>query len=352
MLPEFIAKHGDELIARAREKVATRAFPRSTQAELGYGVPLFLTQLAAILRDSSISESAMMATAAKHGGEMLRAGFTIGQVVHDYGDVCECLTDLVIELRSAMAPSEFRTLNRCLDEAIGAAVTEFLRLREHSLSEGEMERFAALAHEQRNLLSAAMVAFQVLRGGHGRIGGKTGAVLGRALIDLRELLNRSLAEVRLSSGAQHRARIVLSEFIRDMEDTAALEATARGVQLTVAAVPGRVAVDADRLLLTSAVSNLLSNAFKFSRSRGHVLLRTVAKAGKIRIEVEDECGGLPAGLTEHLFRPFERRGTDRTGLGLGLVISRQGVQANGGTLDVRNLPGKGCVFSINLPISA
>jgi len=352
MLPEFIAEHCDELIARAREKVAKRAFPRSTPAELGYGVPLFLTQLEAILRNSSIDESPMMDTAAKHGGEMLRAGFTIGQVVHDYGDVCECLADLAMELGSPMAPGEFRTLNRCLDEAIGAAVTEFLRQREHSLSEGEMERFAALAHEQRNLLSVAMVAFQVLRGGHGRISGRTGAVLGRALIGLRELSNRSLAEVRLSTGAQHRARIVLSEFIRDMEATAALEATARGVQLTVATVPGRVAVDADRLLLSSAVSNLLSNAFKFSRTKGHVLLRTVAEAGKIRIEVEDECGGLPAGLPEQLFRPFERRGTDRTGLGLGLAISRQGVQANGGTLDVRNLPGKGCVFSIDLPMAA
>src|SRR5882724_8960618 len=254
MLPEFIAEHGDELITRAREKVAQRAFPRSTPAELGYGVPLFLTQLGAILRDSSISESAMMATAAKHGGEMLRAGFTIGQVVQDYGDVCECLTDLAVEIGSPIASEDFRTLNHCLDEAIGAAVTEFLRLREQSLSVGEMERFAALAHEQRNLLSAAMVAFQVLRIGHVRISGRTGAVLGRALMG--------------------------------------------------------------------------------------------------RIEVEDECGGLPAGLTEQLFLPFERRSADRTGLGLGLAISRQGVQANGGTLDVRNMPGKGCVFSINLPMPA
>jgi len=169
MLPEFIAEHGDDLIARAREKVAQRVFPRSTPAELGYGVPLFLTQLAAILRDSSISESAMMAMATKHGGEMLRAGFTIGQVVHDYGDLFECLAHLAIELGSPMAPGEFRTLNRCLDEAIGAAVTEFLHLRERSLSEAEMKRFAALAHEQRNLLSAAMVAFQVLRSRRGRI---------------------------------------------------------------------------------------------------------------------------------------------------------------------------------------
>lgn len=122
--------------------------------------------------------------------------------------------------------------------------------------------------------------------------------------------------------------------------------------MTVLAPPRGVAVDGDRLELASAVSNLLSNAFKFSHSKGHVQLRAVVAPGDIRIEVEDECGGLPPGLGEDLFRPFERWGTDRTGLGLGLAISRQGIQASGGTLDVRNLPGKGCVFCIHLPMAA
>src|ERR1700682_703907 len=150
---------------------------------------------------------------------------------------------------------------------------------------------------------------------------------------LRETSNRSLAAVRLSTGAQHRARIVLSDFIRDMEATAVLEATARGVHLTVGAVPSKIALDADRLLLASAVSNLLSHAFKFSRPNGRVLLRTVAAGDKIRIEVEDECGGLPPGFPEQGFRPFGRRSTDRTRRGLELASSPEGVRANGGTLD-------------------
>jgi hypothetical protein len=53
-----------------------------------------------------------------------------------------------------------------------------------------------------------------------------------------------------------------------------------------------------------------------------------------------------------MFRPFEQLGAERTGLGLGLPISRRGVEANGGKLYVRNRPGTGCVFTIDLPRAA
>ena len=68
--------------------------------------------------------------------------------------------------------------------------------------------------------------------------------------------------------------------------------------------------------------------------------------------MEDECGGLPPGKAEDLFRPFEQRGADKTGLGLGLSISMKGVRANGGEIRVRNLPGKGCTFTVDLPRAA
>jgi signal transduction histidine kinase len=57
-------------------------------------------------------------------------------------------------------------------------------------------------------------------------------------------------------------------------------------------------------------------------------------------------------FTEEIFRPFAQFSAERTGLGLGLPISRRGVEANGGTLHVRNLPGTGCVFTIDLPRAA
>ena len=83
-----------------------------------------------------------------------------------------------------------------------------------------------------------------------------------------------------------------------------------------------------------------------------VTLRASATPDRVLIEVEDECGGLPDGNVNALFQPFEQRGADRTGLGLGLAISRWGAEANNGRISARNLPGHGCIFIIDLPRAA
>jgi len=54
-------------------------------------------------------------------------------------------------------------------------------------------------------------------------------------------------------------------------------------------------------------------------------------------------------MNDELFRPFEQRSADRTGLGLGLAFSRWGVEANHGRIYARTLPGKGCIFTVDLP---
>ena len=97
------------------------------------------------------------------------------------------------------------------------------------------------------------------------------------------------------------------------------------------------------------VGNLLQNAFKFTRPRTTVTLRVGASTERVLIEVQDQCGGLPTGNVNELFRPFEQRSVDRTGLGLGLAFSRWGAEANDGRIYARNLPDTGCVFTIDLP---
>lgn len=69
------------------------------------------------------------------------------------------------------------------------------------------------------------------------------------------------------------------------------------------------------------------------------------------IEIADECGGLPPGKTDELFLLFAQRSADRTGLGLGLAISRRAVEESGGKIGVRNLPDTGCIFTVDLPRS-
>ena len=355
MLQEFILENRAELIRRSREKVKARSAPRATPEELETGVPLFLTQFSELLAGTRpgavVGTDAISTSATRHGSDMLKRGFTIAQVVHDYGDICQAITELAVDRETQISTPEFHLLNLCLDNAIAEAVTEYSRQREQTLAGAEMERLGFLAHELRNLLSTAAMAFQVLRGGTVGIGGSTGGVLGRSLTGLRDLIDRSLAEVRLASGQALRTRVLVAEFLEDIEVAASLDAKTRKVDFTVTPMEYGVAVEVDRQLLASAVSNLLQNAFKFSRPGGHVSLRARTRGQTLVIEVEDECGGLAPGKVEELFRPFDRRGgEDSSGLGLGLAISRKSVDANGGQIQVQDLPGKGCIFSILLPL--
>jgi signal transduction histidine kinase len=353
MLHEFIAVYREEIIRRCRAKVATRSVPPPTDAEIDHGVPVFLDQLMDALRLGLTSSPEIGQSAVKHGHDLLLQGFTVSQVVHDYGDVCQSITELAVEKNAPIGTDDFRMLNRCLDDAIAGAVTQYGRERNQSTLEREAargsERLGFFAHELRNLVHTAIMAFEVLKTGNVGVAGSTGTVLDRSLMGLRALIGRSLAEVRLTQGVQNREPFLVSEFIQELASAATLEAKARGIRLTVLRVEDGVAIEADRQVLAAAVGNLLQNAFKFTRPHSAVTLRVGASADRVLIEIQDECGGLPGGDANGLFRSFEQRSDDRTGLGLGLAFSRWGVEANNGRISARNLPNSGCVFSVDLP---
>jgi signal transduction histidine kinase len=345
MLHEFVTMNRAEIITRCRARVATRPAPRPTDVELEHGVPLFLDQLADTLRRAPKDNPAIAHSATQHGNELLHGGFTIAQVVRDYGDICQTITELAVEKAAPITTEEFQMLNLCLDDAIAGAVTEYGKLREH---EGT-ERLGRLAHELRNLLNNGCLAYDMLKTGNVGVGGSTGAVLGRSLAGLRALIDRELAEVRLGAGVHHRERVVVRDFIEDVEVAATMDASARGLHFSVTTVANDVVVLADRQILTSMVGNLLQNAFKFTRSGGQVSLRTHATADRVLIDVEDQCGGLPPGKTDDLFHSFQRSGSDQTGLGLGLAICLRGARVNDAQIHVLNQSGTGCVFTVDLP---
>jgi signal transduction histidine kinase len=351
MLHEFLSVNREEIIARTRAKVANRPTPRATEAELENGIPLFLTQLIDMLRSpaTELGAAAMGESAARHGDEMRRMGFTVGQIVHDYGGLCQAITELAVEKSASIESAEFKVLNGCLDDAVAFAVTEFSRQREQSILNQGVEHLGILAHELRNALNTAALAFSALQSGVAGTNGSTSAVVLRSLARMRELLDRSFAEVRLKAGIQKRTHVPVSAIIEEVAIASAVEAAHRGLKFMVAPVATNIVIFADPQILVSALSNLIQNAFKFTLPPGQVSLKTLTTADRVQIEIEDECGGLPPGEVEHLFRLFEQRGADRTGLGLGLAISRQGVEANGGAIRVRDLPGKGCVFTVDLP---
>jgi signal transduction histidine kinase len=316
-------------------------------------VPLFLDQLADALRLGLSTSPEIARSASLHGHDLLRRGFTVSQVVHDYGDVCQSISDLALETHAPVSTADFRLLNGCLDDAIASAVTQYGSDRNQSTIDfgivRDNERLGFFIHELANLIHTATVAFEVVKAGNVGVHGSTGAVLDRSLAGARDLITRTTAEVRLTQGLQHRRPFLVSEFIDELAAAATLTASAKGITLTVMPVEGGVAIDADRQILAAVMTNVLQNAFKFTHPRTAVTLRVGATAERVLIEVEDRCGGLPGGDPDELFRPFEQRNANRTGLGLGLAFSRAATEANDGQLYARNLPGAGCVFVVDLP---
>ncbi len=209
MLHEFLLSNRGELIERCRVKVATRRAPMATPAELEFGIPLFLDQLTAMLpggsraqseaRPSPVShqtpaEAQIGKVAARHGQELLRHDFTIEQVVHDYGDLCQAITQLADEQGAAISVHDFGSLNVRLDNAIAGAVTEFSR--QHAADEtaaaATTRTLSAIAHEMRNLHSTLTVAITAIERGTVGFGGATSGALKSGLARMAKLIDRTI----------------------------------------------------------------------------------------------------------------------------------------------------------------
>jgi len=371
MLHEFLTANRADLIERCRLKVSRRPSPPPTASELEHGIPLFLDQLIMTLQlegeseplqslevsgpaDGNRARSDIATTASEHGADLMRRGFQVDQVVHDYGDLCQAITDLAFEGKVVINVDEFRTLNRCLDNGIAGAVTEFSQQHDRAISDKRddalNERLGSLAHELRNLINNATLAVAAIRKGNVGLGGATGAVLDRSLVSLRNLVDRSIADVRVTAGMPANREVVsVADFIAEVRILAALEAHSKQCTFIATEVDPTLSVAVDRDMLFSAVGNLLQNAFKFTRRGTCVSLSAHSVGDRVHIDVADHCGGLPKNGEETMFAPFVQGSGDRSGLGLGLMICRRSMRANGGNVRARDIPGSGCIFTIDLP---
>ena len=371
LLHDLLTAHRIELIDRCREKAAKRLAPGTAPLGLEHGVPLFLDQIIKTLQIEQTADpmqsrsvsgpagggpstSEVRAAATLHGHELLKGGYSVDQVVHDYGDLCQAITDLAFERHSPIEVDEFRTLNRCLDNGIAHAVTEFASQRDSMMSTQSVlalhEQLGSLAHDLRDLTHTAMLAVAAIKTGNVGLTGATGALLDRSLDGLRRRIDRALAESRASVGLPRAVqKVSMADFVAAIKTSASLDALAAECTLTVAEVEEGLEIQGDRDLLLTAVENLLHNAFKFTKRHTEVSLNVYSAADRVIIDVADHCGGLPPGTHEELFLPFKQGSANRIGVGLGLSICRRNVEANDGVLRVRDVPGSGCVFTIDLP---
>lgn len=223
------------------------------------------------------------------------------------------------------------------------------RARETPVNFDAATRMGFFVHELRNALACVFVAQALIRKSPGDHA--AAALLDRNLLHMKNILDSADSQVRFHKEPHARRRpLDLAEAVRDVAASAGEEARLKDVRLSVRVEP-RLAVNADPEYLVSALSNLLGNAIKFTPRGGTVRVRGLEKGHAVVLEVEDQCGGLPPGKIAELFEPFTQKGTDRSGLGLGLAISRRAVALNGGALAARDIPGKGCVFTITLPLA-
>jgi signal transduction histidine kinase len=351
-LYSVLARRRGEIIGRWKELVQGKIAPGSmSPLELVDSLPQFLDEMTAWLRNAELENKRERRTAAVHGEQRLRLGFSLDAVVREYG----LLRRSVLETAEAagVTPSygELEILFDAIVEGIADAVSEYSRQRDAEQQRQHNEHFAFIAHELRNPLSACTTALELLkRKNLLPADAKPAAVLERGLGRMRETIEHALEVARIGSGITvHREPTRLSKLFEEVELAASTEAEKRSIAMRVR-LQDDDEVWLDERLILSALGNLVRNAVKYSMQGREVELRGRIRCGRALIEVEDSCGGLPPGTVERAFAPFVRFHAQESGFGLGLSIAKQAMDAHGGAIRVQNIPGKGCIFALDVPI--
>jgi signal transduction histidine kinase len=294
-------------------------------------------------------EAEVAKVAGQHGVEMLKLGYTLSHVVHAYGAMCQSITEIAEQKHFPIDVAGFHELNQCLDVAIAGAVTEYEKLRDSQEKSREDQHLGFLTHELRNALTSVTISLQLIKNGTVGLSGSTGKVLDRGLTRMQDLIDRSLTEVRLRVDPKmHIEPGHLLSIVDQILVSARVEAELKKQKLEVQIDPTLI-IKLDQQAFHSALSNLIQNAIKFSHEGGKIHIRGNEVRDKVVVEVEDDCGGLPPNVEKDLFQAFKQKHENKSGLGLGLTIAERAIKLNHGTIEARNLPGKGCIFTITLP---
>jgi signal transduction histidine kinase len=316
------------------------------RVELVDHMPSFLDGLASDLCPTSPAHPDSCGSAAEHGRQRLRLGFNVREVVREYGLLHTTILTLAEATGVELSQREQIAIVDHIGAGTGDALSEYVAQRDAQLQRQSSEHLGFIAHELRGALAGARIAADLLR--ERQDGGRLLKMLDKALGRAVWLIDSTLTHAWLKLGVEPRiAPVDLRALLEELRSELGIEGERKGVEIETSVDSDRP-LEADARLLRSAISNILRNAVKFTRPNSTVALRAFSRDERIVIEVEDRCGGLPPGESDKLFDSTVQRGEDRSGFGLGLAIARQAVAAHNGVIAVRNLPGKGCVFAIEL----
>lgn len=352
-LHEVLEAKREQIVAQWMEGVrAELTHDMVTNVELRDHIPGFLEELTVILRrhETGGPLPEPSDSAAQHGMQRLRLGFDPFTLVKEYGILRRVILDAARRDHVSPTIDEFDALSEFMTNGIARAVAEYAEAREDELRRHGQEHFAFIAHELRNPLMSARLAFDVLKRRGLLPELRQSDVLHKSLGRISDLIERSLNIALLGSDAgPNRRSIKLRDLVEDILLETSPAAEEKGIAVIVG-VEDTVEVQVDPRLLSSALANLVRNAIKFTHEGGTIHVRGNCTSSELCLEVADECGGLPPGKAEELFTPFVQAGTDRSGFGLGLAIARGAIENHGGTLAVQDRPGLGCSFLITIPL--
>lgn len=349
MLHDFLDRERVSIINAARRKAQGIRWGRLASSSIDESWEVFYDDLTGLLRSKKVASSPDGFDNVNLGTEYVKLGFAITDAVQSYNILYQAITESAATFDLKISDDELEQLNTTLDSAIAHVVTQFERIQTKAQDQKETERLGFLAHELRNSLQTATIALEMIELGTVNVRSKTGGLLQSSLQRMADLIDNALTGVRLRiEPAPRLSKIKAFEVISEVEVTAAYQARIRDLNLCIQ-TSNDIEVMVDRQLFISALSNIVQNALKFTKPEGTVSIRATQEDDRVLIEVEDECGGLHDDKIEEMFRPGTQSGADRTGVGLGLAISRQAVEQNNGQLRVENRPGKGCIFIIDLP---
>lgn len=234
----------------------------------------------------------------------------------------------------------------------------YLVNRLHSLENARRQLLANLVHELGRPLGALRSAIRAIQKGAGRdpqlmedlVNGmdEEASRLEHILGDLAHLHEQGLGILELN-----RQKINLCEWLPRILRPWELIAQQKRLKWEVSLPEDLPSISADPLRLAQVVENLVSNAIKYTPAEGSVAIGAGSEDGMIWIKVSDTGSGIPPDEQEMIFAPFYRGNQGRKikqGMGLGLTIARDLVQAHGGRITLESTPGKGSCFTVWLPM--
>jgi PAS domain S-box-containing protein len=226
------------------------------------------------------------------------------------------------------------------------------------LNRGKDEFLAMLSHELRNPLAPILNAVQLLQlqKNENPIQQKARAIIERQVRQLTHLVNDLLDVARTTTGRIQLCRepVLVSDIVERAVETARPLIDRRRHALSVSLPPDPIWLYADVSRMEQVVTNLLTNAAKYTNEGGHIWLTVRQEGGQAVLHVRDTGVGMAPGFLPHVFDLFTqaKRSSDRSqgGLGIGLALVKRLVEMHEGTVSVSSTLGQGSEFVVRLAV--